>query len=267
MDRLKHKVAVVTGAGRGIGRGIARRFAKEGAAVVVAEIDRERGEAAAAELRSSDATASFVHTDVGERASIERMVDATLRAHGRIDVLVNNAQGFTPFARVEHASDASFEVSLRTGLYGTLWAMQAVFPAMRERGGGRIINLVSLNGINAHKYTAPYNSAKEAIRSLSRTAAVEWGPHGILVNVIAPGAATPASRAFEEANPETAQAIRRMTPLGHLGDPEDEIAPVAVFLASDDAKYVTGNTIYADGGGHINGVPWDPKLPVEPLDV
>ena len=131
---------------------------------------------------------------------------------------------------------------------------------MREQGGGRIINLVSLNGINAHMYSADYNATKEAIRALTRTAAREWARHSILVNAIAPAAATPAYLAFAESNPDNAARLLKLNPMGHMGDPERDIGGVALFLASDDSCYVTGNTIFADGGGHINGVPWDPEL-------
>ncbi len=266
MGQLNGKVAIVTGAGQGIGQAIARCFAGEGAAVTVAEMNEETGARSTAALHELGARARFVHTDVRNKSSIRRMVDETLSAFGRIDVLVNNAQTLTMIARVEHKTDEQFETSLASGLYGTLWAMQAVYPSMREQGGGRIINLASLNGINAHKYSADYNAAKEAIRALSRTAAAEWGRHGILVNILAPGAATPAALAFEKANPETAERIRAMIPIGRLGDPERDIAPVALFLASEAARYLTGNTIHADGGGHIGGVPWDPGLPEEPLE-
>lgn len=265
MSRLAGKAAIVTGAGQGIGEGIARRFAAEGASVVVAEINEGTGRETAERIENDGGIARFVQTDVGVQNSVLAMVDFAMDSFGRIDVLVNNAQGLTMMGRVEHKTDAQFAHSIGTGLYGTLWAMQAVYPIMRDAGGGRIINLASLNGINAHKYSVDYNATKEAIRALSRTAAAEWGRHNVLVNVIAPGALTPAAKAFNDANPDVAAAIAKMIPLGHLGDPESEIAPVAVFLASDDSRYVTGNTLFVDGGGHINGVPWDPGLPEEPL--
>jgi NAD(P)-dependent dehydrogenase (short-subunit alcohol dehydrogenase family) len=266
MGRLQGKVAVVTGAGQGIGAGIARAFAREGAAVIAAEINPESGAKIEKELRALEAKAIFVETDVGDRESIRSMISAAFTQFGHVDILVNNAQGLTPLARVEDKTDEQFDRSLRTGLYGTLWAMQEVYPSMRKQGWGRIINMASLNGINAHKFSADYNATKESIRALSRTAAAEWGVYGITVNVIAPAAATPAYNAFEKADPESAAAICKTIPLRRMGDPDEDIAPVAVFLSSDDARYVTGNTIYVDGGGHINGVPWSPPLPESSID-
>ena len=131
---------------------------------------------------------------------------------------------------------------------------------MVAAGGGRIINFVSLNGINAHMYSADYNAAKEAIRALTRTAAREWARHNVLVNAIAPAAATPAYVAFAEAAPENAAEMLEQNPMGRMGDPERDIGGVALFLASDDGRYVTGNILFADGGGHINGVQWTPPI-------
>jgi NAD(P)-dependent dehydrogenase (short-subunit alcohol dehydrogenase family) len=266
MGRLQGKVAVVTGAGQGIGAGIARAFAREGAAVIAAEINPETGANIEKELRALEAKAIFVETDVGVRESIRSMISSAFTQFGHVDILVNNAQGLTPLARVEDKTDEQFDLSLRTGLYGTLWAMQEVYPSMRKQGWGRIVNMASLNGVNAHKFSADYNATKESIRALSRTAAAEWGVYGITVNVIAPGAATPAYDAFEKADPQSAAAICKTIPLRRMGDPDEDIAPVAVFLSSDDARYVTGNTIYVDGGGHINGVPWSPPLPESSTD-
>src|SRR5581483_3213393 len=139
--------------------------------------------------------------------------------------------------------------------------MQAAFPHMRSRKYGRIVNLCSLNGVNAHMYTAEYNASKEALRSLSRTAAREWARHGITVNVICPAAATAAYQAFAAAAPDNAAKLLEQNPMGRMGDPEDDIGPVAVFLASEESRYLTGNTLFVDGGSHINGVAWDPGLP------
>ena len=143
---------------------------------------------------------------------------------------------------------------LRVGLRSALWAMQASVSAMRAQGRGNIVNMCSLNGVNAHMGTAEYNCAKEALRALTRTAAREWAPYGIVANAICPAAKTAASRAVFAANPELEIMADAANPMGRLGDPEGDIAPVAVFLASDDARYLTGNTLFVDGGSHINGV-------------
>ena len=262
MTRLQDRVAIITGAGDGIGRAIARRFAAEGAKVLVAELNAADGERTAQELRTEFATdAIAITTDVANKDEVQAMVAAAIDEWGTIDILVNNAWGGGSMGRVELKQDANFEHGFGVGFYGPLWAMQASFPTMRANGRGNIINLCSLNGVNAHIGTAEYNAAKEALRALSRTAAREWAPHGIVVNVICPGAKTAAFRAVQARNPELVATADAANPMGYLGDPERDIAPVALFLASDDAHYLTGNTLFVDGGSHINGVHWVPDLP------
>jgi NAD(P)-dependent dehydrogenase (short-subunit alcohol dehydrogenase family) len=139
--------------------------------------------------------------------------------------------------------------------------MQACYPLMRDAGRGRIVNLCSLNGVNAHIGTLEYNCAKEALRTLTRTAAREWAPHGIVVNAICPAAKTAAFHRVAAANPSMEALADAANPMGRIGDPEEDIAPVAVFLAGDDVSYMTGNTLFVDGGSHINGSPWSPELP------
>ena len=262
MAGLQDRVAIVTGAGDGIGLGIARRFAREGATVVIAEVDEETGSAAAVAIVDElGGEARFVPTDVTDRASVEAMVDATIEAFGRVDVLVNNAWGGGSMVRLEHSTEAQMDHGLTMAFKAAYWSMLRCFPVMRDAGGGSIINICSLNGVNAHPFTPEYNVGKEALRTLTRTAAREWARHAIRANVICPGAATATYRAVEQAMPEMIAQILQQVPMGYMGDPERDIGGVAAFLAGDDSRYLTGNTLFADGGGHINGVPWAPDLP------
>jgi NAD(P)-dependent dehydrogenase (short-subunit alcohol dehydrogenase family) len=262
MGRLDERVAIITGAGQGIGRGVARRFAREGARVVLAERNPETGAAVEREIRDElGAEGRFVATDVLDATQLSAMVDAALDAFGRVDILVNNAYVVAGNDRLERKPAGDLELGFRGGPLHTYQAMQAVFPHFRAQRWGRIINLVSLNGVNAHMYSVDYNAAKEAIRAITRTAAREWARHNILVNAIAPAAASPAYVAFAAAAPDNAREMLTQNPQGRMGDPEHDIGGVALFLASEDSDYVTGNTIFADGGSHINGVQWDPPMP------
>lgn len=260
MDRLSGKAALITGAGQGIGRGIARRFASEGAGIVIAEIDPELGTATASEIAADFGTqVQFIQTDVCDKQSVLDAIDFTVRKFGRIDILVNNAWGGGRYGPLEAKTDSQMLRAFNMAVMAAFWAMQAAFPHMRDGGGGRIISLCSLNGVNAHMYTAEYNAVKEGLRALTRTAAREWAQYNILANVICPGAATPASERFARSSPENAAQVLRQNPMGRLGDPERDIGGAALFLASEDSCYVTGNTIFADGGSHINGVSWSPQ--------
>jgi NAD(P)-dependent dehydrogenase (short-subunit alcohol dehydrogenase family) len=254
--RLSGRVAVVTGAGDGIGAAVARAYAAEGARVVVAELSEPSGRAVAEEIDGL-----FVRTDVGKRDQVEAMVHAALDTWGSVDILVNNAWGAANVSRVESKTDAEIDSALSIGFRGPLWAMQATYPHMKKRGWGRVINMCSLNGVNAHVGTLEYNAAKEALRTLTRTAAREWAPTGVVVNALCPGAKSAAFRRVMGDHPELEQMADRGNPMGRIGDPLADIAPVAVFLASDDCRYLTGNTLFVDGGAHINGVAWAPELP------
>lgn len=259
---LKNKVAFVTGAGAGIGRGIARAFAREGAKVVVAEFDTVSGQQVAGELAGLGGEGLFVHTDIMELDTVEAAIEQTVKHWGTIDIVVNNAYPTMVHgpAKIDVIDNQRLHDSMTAGFFAVTAAMRAAYPLMKKSGRGRIINICSLNGVNAHKYTADYNSAKEAVRAYTRTAAVEWAADGITANIICPGAATTPYQYFKEAAPQMAQEIENSNPMGYMGDPENDIAPVAVFLASDMSRYMTGNTLYVDGGGHINGVPWSPTL-------
>lgn len=263
MGRLQDKVAVITGAGDGIGHGIARRFAQEGARVVIAEIDDEKGAAVAAELAADfGAEAEFLHTDATLKPDNEAMIALAVERWGAIDILVNNAWGGdrAGLQRVDKMPDDAMEHAWHMNAMGPLWAMQTAFPHMRAAGWGRVVNICSLNGVNAHMGSVHYNATKEALRTITRTAAREWAGFGITANVICPGAKTAAFKMFEAMAPDVARESEAANPMGHLGDPETEIAPVALFLASEDSCYITGNTLFADGGSHINGAVWVPDL-------
>ena len=264
MGQLQDRVAVVTGAGEGIGAAIARRFALEGARVLIAEIDEALGRATAEALAAESGTDTrFVRTDVGRKADNEAMIAAATDSWGRLDILVNNAWGGGKISRAELKTDTLLDDGLAVGFRGPLWAMQAAFPIMKEQGYGRVINICSLNGVNAHMGTLEYNTAKEALRAATRTAAREWAATGIVCNVICPAAKSASFHRVMAEHPELIAAADGANPMGRIGDPYDDIAPVALFLASEDCGYVTGNTLFVDGGSHINGSAWAPDLPDE----
>jgi NAD(P)-dependent dehydrogenase (short-subunit alcohol dehydrogenase family) len=260
--RIEGRIAVVTGGGDGIGEGIARRFAQEGAKVIVADINGEAARRVATAITDEiGGVAKALTVDVTKKDQVESMVGDALSSFDTIDILVNNAWGGGQIGRLEKKTDELMQHGLNIAYFAPLWAMQAAFPAMRNQGRGNIINLCSLNGVNAHIGTAEYNGGKEALRALTRSAAREWAQYGIIANAICPGAKSAAFRAIAAQHPEIETMADASNPMGYLGDPEKDIAPVALFLASDDAHYLTGNTLFVDGGSHINGVNWVPDLP------
>ena len=251
MGRLTGRIAVVTGAGQGIGRGIALVFAREGARVCVAELKAHRAERTAEEIQAAGGEAIALTVDVGRRADIERMVADTVARFGALDVLVNNAHGFGARAALEAIPDEQFDLSWTSGVKGTWWAMCAARPHLAARGTGRIINMVSLAADRGDAGLGEYNAAKAGIAALTRTAAREWGRQGITANAIAPGAWTKRGQDWAARDPDGFARAMAERPIDRLGDPETDIAPVAVFLASADSRFLTGQVLYVDGGAHL----------------
>jgi glucose 1-dehydrogenase len=248
--KLDGKSAIVTGAAGGIGYAIAERFLKEGARVIVADFDAERGELAVKQLESLG-TVRFVKADVGKRSDIDALLKAATDALGGIDILVNNA-GIVHGADFLDIKEEDFDRVLTVNLKGSFLAGQAVARHMVENvkeGGkpGSIVNMSSVNAVFAIANQVPYSVSKGGINQLTKVMALSLAPYGIRVNAIGPGSIMTEMLASVNADPAAKNRILSRTPLGRIGEPS-EIAAIAAFLASDDASYITGQTIYADGG-------------------
>lgn len=248
---VRDRVVIITGAGQGIGRGMALHLGKHGASIVVAEWKEHRTERTVAELAQLGVPAMGAVCDVTRREQVEATVAATVDRFGQVDALINNAQTFRPQAALAEVSEEDVDVFYDSGVKGTLWGMQAVYPHMKAAGWGRIVNFVSAAGITGLRGYGAYNASKEAIRALTRTAAREWGRDGIVVNAIAPGAASKRGQDSAERQTEAYREFMRDHPIGRQGDPEDDIGPVALFLCSDACRYLTGQTLMVDGGAFL----------------
>jgi NAD(P)-dependent dehydrogenase (short-subunit alcohol dehydrogenase family) len=247
---LENKVAIVTGGARGIGFAIARRFLEEGARVVIADCDDENGSSAVREL-SRLGPVQYVKCDVGERLDVRNLVAATLDVYGDINVLVNNA-GILASGDFLDIEEADFDRVLRVNLKGAFLVGQAVarYMVSRVKAGaspGTIINMSSINAVVAIPTQVPYVVSKGGMDQLNKVMALSLAPYGIRVNAIGPGSIATQLLETIMRDPDGRRRVLARTPLGRIGDPR-EIAGVAVFLASDDASYITGETIYADGG-------------------
>jgi glucose 1-dehydrogenase len=246
--RLKDKVAIVTGAAHGIGLAIARRYVAEGARVTIADIDAAAGEAAA---RALGQEARFVATDVGDAGNAENVVAETCRAFGDLDILVNNA-GIIHGADFLDLTQADFDRVLRVNLKGAFLVGQAAARRMvaqvkAGKPAGTIINMSSINAVVAIANHTPYCVSKGGIDQLTKVMALALSPYGIRVNAIGPGSIMTDILKAVATDKDAKRRILARTPLGRIGEP-DEIASIAVFLASQEASYITGETIYADGG-------------------
>ncbi len=247
---LENKVAIVTGGARGIGYAIARRFLEEGARVTIADIDEDAGSQAVQDLGAFGAI-RFVECDVGERLDVHNLIAATVDAHGGVDALVNNA-GILSAGEFLDLEEAAFDRVIRTNLKGAFLCGQAVARHMVERiadGGapGAIVNMSSVNAVFAIANQVPYSVSKGGINQLTKVMALALAPHGIRVNAIGPGSIMTEMLGTVMDDAEARKRILSRTPLGRIGEPK-EIAAIAAFLISDEASYITGQTIYADGG-------------------
>ena len=246
MEKLQDKVAIITGGAGGIGKGIATAFVKAGAKVAIVDVNKEVGLATLEDLKEIQPDSIFVQADLADHQNLKNVVNHVVSTFGKLDVLVNNAHASRSKPFLDQ-TQADFDLSFNTGFYPTFYLMQAAIPHLKETKGN-IINFASGAGIEGHATQASYAAAKEAIRAITRVAANEFGKDGITVNLIAPIANSPGVKQWAEAEPEYYQEVLNKIPMHKFGDPELDIGRVAVFLASDDSKYISGQTINVDGG-------------------
>ncbi|WP_165856420.1 SDR family NAD(P)-dependent oxidoreductase [Marinobacter sp. JSM 1782161] len=241
------RVALITGSTKGIGRSIAEEMARAGAKVVISSRKPDVCEKVAGELTEQGFEAIAIPCHVGRKDDLQNLVDKTLSAWGRIDVLVCNAATNPVYGPTQEMTDDAWDKIMDTNVKGTFWLTKMVLPHMAERGDGQVILLSSIAGIRGNTVIGTYGVSKAAEAALARNLAVEWGPKGIRVNSIAPGLVrTDFAKALVE-DPERLKRVEEKTPLRRIGEPVD-IAGLAVFLATPASAYITGQVIVADGG-------------------
>jgi NAD(P)-dependent dehydrogenase (short-subunit alcohol dehydrogenase family) len=250
VSRLAGRVAIVTGAAAGIGRGIARRFAREGAAVVIADQDAAGAARASDEIAAVGGTAWAYTVDVADRAQVDGLVEAAVARFGRIHILVNNAAIALLYEPFFEISEASWRRMIDVNLTGAFWCSQAAARHMAAQRDGVIINIGSVNSFRPEAQVAHYAATKGGIMLLTRAMALDLAPYGIRVNAIAPGAIRTKRTEVFDADPAHREMVARALggiPLHRRGDP-DEVAAAAVFLAGSESTYILGHTLVVDGG-------------------
>ena len=246
MTRFNNRYALVTGAGSGIGAAIAHEFAREGAFVYVVDIDVERAEDVAGQIKNSGGQALEVQADVTDGPSVKAAIEAIKSHSGKLDIIVNNA-GMNVRTDLRHMTDEEWDLVLQVNLVGGARFARDGFELLKNSDHAAIVNLASVMGTRSTRQMSAYASTKAAMASLSRGLAVEYAPFDIRVNYLCPGfVATNLTSRFVR-NPVVKEQILNRTPMGRFGEPE-EIARAALFLASDDASYMTGSGITVDGG-------------------
>ncbi len=251
MKRLEGNVTIITGGGKGIGYGLAQAFAAEGSNLVITGRTESRLKAAKEKLEKEYKVQVLpVTADGADENAIKNVVAKTIEHFGKIDTLINNAQvSKSGLPLVGHTKE-DFDLAINSGLYAAFFYMRECFPYLKESKGS-VINFASGAGLFGKLGQSSYAAAKEGIRGMSRVAAAEWGPDGVRVNVVCPLAMTESLLEWKENYPELYAKTIQGIPLGHFADPKEDIGNVCVFLASDDASYVTGETITLQGGSGL----------------
>jgi NAD(P)-dependent dehydrogenase (short-subunit alcohol dehydrogenase family) len=245
--RLANKVAIISGAASGMGAATARRFGKEGAKVVIADMLDAEGKAVAADIEAAGGTAVFMPLDVTDEANWTRVVADTVARFGRLDILVNNA-GISGSAVNDLLETAIWHRVMGVNATGVFLGTAAAVRQMQKNGGGSIVNLSSISGVVGQTMVhMAYNASKGAVRTMTKSTAVQFGKDGIRCNSVHPGVMPPMRTSGATADPATRAKMLRAVPLGRAGE-SDEVGNAILFLASDEASYITGAELYVDGG-------------------